>query len=746
MQEIDVISAAEKQARACCEQARQQAADLAAQAEKDGAARLLAVSAGAQEQLREAKRLADEQAQAFSAELNKTTAEQCAALEQAAKSHADAAASMIVEDLGQRMAILKMKKLRICGVSEEQTQLIRQLQLLGSVEIGAPCALTDTQGVQVFCAGDGKSADALLRTSARLTSALETLKHYETKKGGLFAARPEKTIGELFSDEAYAAALDTAQAVLDAQDARSRLAAEKSRLTAVRESFVPWQQLPLPLETLGTQHTRILLGTVPAQTDLEALRARVFEAADEVQLEQISADQQSLYLLVFVHKCAAEAVGAALREAGFALTTFDGVQGTAAENIRRTDEAIAACEQQDAEKLAELTALAEQKSALQLAFDRCTQEISKAQAADRLVHSEKTFCLGGWVPCEDVGKLEALLSGFCCAWELTDPAPEEYPDVPVKLKNNKLTWPLNMVTEMYSLPAYDGVDPNPLMAPFFILFYGIMMADMGYGLLMILASIIITKKSRPKGTSGQMFGLMFSCGISTFLMGALTGGFFGDFLPQLVGIIDPDTTFKALPSLFTPLDDTITILIGAMALGFVQIVTGMAISFVEKIKKGQIMDAIWEELTWWIVFAGIACMALGVTNIVLYVGLAMVVVGSGWSAKGFGKVTAIFGSVYNHVTGYFGDILSYSRLMTLMLAGSVIASVFNTLGAIPGNVVFFLLVSVAGNGLNFALNLLSCYVHDLRLQCLEYFGKFYQDGGKPFEPLAINTKYVDIQS
>ena len=639
-----------------------------------------------------------------------------------------------------------MKKLRICGVSEEQTQLIRQLQLLGSVEIGAPCALTDTQGVQVFCAGDGKSADALLRTSARLTSALETLKHYETKKGGLFAARPEKTIGELFSDEAYAAALDTAQAVLDAQDARSRLAAEKSRLTAVRESFVPWQQLPLPLETLGTQHTRILLGTVPAQTDLEALRAKVFEAADEVQLEQISADQQSLYLLVFVHKCAAEAVGAALREAGFALTTFDGVQGTAAENIRRTDEAIAACEQQDAEKLAELTALAEQKSALQLAFDRCTQEIAKAQAADRLVHSEKTFCLGGWVPCEDVGKLEALLSGFCCAWELTDPAPEEYPDVPVKLKNNKLTWPLNMVTEMYSLPAYDGVDPNPLMAPFFILFYGIMMADMGYGLLMILASIIITKKSRPKGTSGQMFGLMFSCGISTFLMGALTGGFFGDFLPQLVGIIDPDTTFKALPSLFTPLDDTITILIGAMALGFVQIVTGMAISFVEKIKKGQIMDAIWEELTWWIVFAGIACMALGVTNIVLYVGLAMVVVGSGWSAKGFGKVTAIFGSVYNHVTGYFGDILSYSRLMTLMLAGSVIASVFNTLGAIPGNVVFFLLVSVAGNGLNFALNLLSCYVHDLRLQCLEYFGKFYKDGGKPFAPLAINTKYVDIQS
>ena len=132
------------------------------------------------------------------------------------------------------MAILKMKKLRICGVSEEQTQLIRQLQLLGSVEIGAPCALTDTQGVQVFCAGDGKSADALLRTSARLTSALETLKHYETKKGGLFAARPEKTIGELFSDEAYAAARELARTEGVLAGVSSGAAAHAARILAQR--------------------------------------------------------------------------------------------------------------------------------------------------------------------------------------------------------------------------------------------------------------------------------------------------------------------------------------------------------------------------------------------------------------------------------------------------------------------------------------------------------------------------------
>ena len=145
------------------------------------------------------------------------------------------------------------------------------------------------------------------------------------------------------------------------------------------------------------------------------------------------------------------------------------------------------------------------------------------------------------------------------------------------------------------------------------------------------------------------------------------------------------------------------------------------------------------------VFAGIALAVLGVTNLVLYAGIVLVVAGPVINGKGFGKITGIFGSLYNHVTGYFGDILSYSRLMALMLSGSVIAQVFNTLGAIPGNIIVFLIISLAGNALNFALNLLGCYVHDLRLQCLEFFNRFYQDGGKPFLPLAFETNYVDIK-
>ena len=224
----------------------------------------------------------------------------------------------------------------------------------------------------------------------------------------------------------------------------------------------------------------------------------------------------------------------------------------------------------------------------------------------------------------------------------------------------------------------------------------------------------------------------------------------GDFLPRLAKLIRPDTTFTALPALFTPLTDTLAILIGSLALGLLQVLTGMAISVVRKVQAGTWTDALWDEGTWWIILAGVALAVVGIGNlggypIVLLIGLLMLLYGGTRNAKGFGKLTALIGTVYNGATGFFSDILSYARLMALMLAGSVIAQVFNTLGEVSGSVAGFVIISLVGNALNFMLNLLGCYVHDLRLQCLEFFGRFYKEGGKPFRPLLINTKYVDIK-
>ena len=641
------------------------------------------------------------------------------------------------------MAIVKMKKLCVMAMAAQRQQLLRELLHLGCVEISEP---------------DGKLADPawsallkrensrLLDTKSEITdvnTVLAAIKKYAQLKDGLFIQRHPISEAEFLGDETAERARAACKRIDSLLQTISGLQSEEGRLRAKRAALEPWKGLDVLLENQGTAHVLFRMGVCPGSTDTGAVRQALGQHAAEIF--EVGADKQQTYYFLICLRAEEQDVMESLRPFNFSAVTFQDVAGTAEENLRSLDALLAENETSRKAAEAEIVKNAPERDALRLYADRLSAEAAKESNTERLLTDGTILFFEGWAPAERMGQVSDLLERLGCAWEARDPTEEEYPEVPVQLKNNWLTRPLNMVTEMYSLPAYDNVDPNPLMAPFFILFYGIMMADMGYGILMILAGLFITKKYRPKGTMGHMFSLVTLCGVSTFIMGAITGGFFGDFLTQVVKL----TTGAdfALPSLFTPLDDTLMILVGAMCLGFVQIVTGMAISFIRKLQKGQVLDAVFEELTWWIVFAGIGVMALGYGNVVLYVGLALVVLGPIVTGKGLmGKITGIFGSVYNHVTGYFGDLLSYARLMALMLAGSVIAQVFNTLGAIPGNIVVFLIISLAGNTLNFALNLLGCYVHDLRLQCLEYFGKFYEDGGKPFRPLAINTKFVDIQN
>ena len=648
------------------------------------------------------------------------------------------------------MAIVKMKGLRLLAMRSDREALLELLQGMGCVEIDEPDqdpqtwqGLLSQLGSQTLSRPDGQALSQAREDLQAARRALAVLKRHGDKGRGLLAPRPRLTRQQLFDGEEQGK--QAVQQVLEADRQLAALEAQHSKLLTQRAALAPWLELNIPLDTASTQEMVVQFGTVTAGVELEQVQRAVEGASELAQLTQANVDRDVRYCLLVCHTSAQEEVLQALRDFGWFRMNLSGWTGTAKENDQRIARELEQNEQESAQaeqQLAQLTSLAEP---IRQAADRASVRINREEGRSRLLDTEKTFRLEGWVPAENWPQLESQLKNYPCAWELRDPTEEEYPKVPVKLKNNWFTRPLSMVTEMYSLPAYNGLDPNPLMAPFFILFYGIMMADMGYGLLMMIASVVVLKKSRPRAGMHNFFALLGLCGVSTFIMGALTGGFFGDFISQLRKLINPESTFVWFwPTLFTPLEDTMMILVGAMALGFVQILVGMAISFVKKLRRGQVMDAIWEEVTWWVVFAGLALAILGVTNLVIILGGVMVVAGPILTEKGFGKITGIFGSLYNHVTGYFGDILSYSRLMALMLAGSVIAQVFNTLGAIPGNVVIFIIISMLGNALNFALNLLGCYVHDLRLQCLEYFNKFYEDGGKPFRPMKLDTNYYDV--
>lgn len=635
-----------------------------------------------------------------------------------------------------------MKHLRLLGMESEREALLKAMQEMECVEIssidGSEEALKSG-----FAKPDDKALMSAQEASRAYRTALASLDRFAPEKKGMFRKRQGVSRAAFFSAESEENARTAAETINKDTRRLGEIESERTKNEALRATLAPWLTVDVPLGGADGALS-VFFGTVGLNVTNDALKALADSLDGLLTWQQASSDRSLRYLLVMCHGSVKERALSALRDLGFSTVSFRGMTGTAKENDKALAENLAALEKERQEIEQRIAGLGGKREALLEASDRAAIALRREEAKSRLVGTDKAFLLEGWLPADRCAEIEKTLKPFTCAIETREPTEDEYPQVPVQLKNNKLTRPLNMVTEMYSLPAYGTLDPNPLMAPFFILFYGIMMADMGYGLLMMIASVIISKKYRPKGTSGELFSLLGLCGISTFIMGALTGGFFGDFLTQLVAIVSPGTAF-ALPKLFDPLDDLTMILIGSMALGMVQIVTGMAISLIEKCKRKKFLDAFFEEITWWTVFIGIALLALGKGAAVLYVGCALVLLGPIVQGKGWGKLTGVFGSLYNHVTGYFGDILSYTRLMALMLAGSVIAQVFNMLAAMPGNVIAFIIISMLGNAMNFGLNLLGCYVHDLRLQCLEFFNKFYVDGGKPFRPMTLDTEYVDLQ-
>lgn len=642
------------------------------------------------------------------------------------------------------MAIVKMKRLRVIAMASCREELLRQLQRLGCVEIREPeSAGADWSGLLE------RERSRLAETRAALAdvnAALSAVKKYADVREGMFPQRQAVTQTEFLSGTAADRARAASARVSELVQTASQLQAEEGRLLAKQASLVPWKWLDMPLELTGTVHTAFLPGVCPAAADLGALRQALGETACE--LLEISADKQQRYCLLVCHRAEEAQALDILRTRGFSAVSFQGLTGTPAENLRRLEGELQENRGRQTETADALRKSGADWDTLRLYADRLRSDTALEEGNENLLTDGTILFFEGWAPADRLQGVGALLDHLGCAWEAEDPKADEYPDVPVRLRNNWFSRPLNMVTDMYALPVYGSLDPNPLMAPFFILFYGIMMADMGYGLLMLAMGLFLWKK-KVRGTMDYMGGLLVLCGISTFVVGALTGGFFGDFLSQLAKLIDPKSTF-ALPYLFTPLTDTMAILIGSLVLGFVQILTGMVISFVKKARDGHIMDGIWDEGTWWVIFLGGGLAVLGIGNVagypaVLILGILMLIIGSSRNAKGFGKVTSVFGAVYNGVTGYFSDIMSYSRLMALMLSGSIIASVFNQLGAVTGNVIAFVIISALGNALNFALNLLGCYVHDLRLQCLEFFNRFYESGGKPFRPLAYQTNYVEIK-
>jgi V/A-type H+-transporting ATPase subunit I len=395
--------------------------------------------------------------------------------------------------------------------------------------------------------------------------------------------------------------------------------------------------------------------------------------------------------------------------------------------------------------------------------------VDKYEVLGGLDQSNHTFLLEGYVPAVKAKKLEDLITTkFDAVVEFSDPTEEE--DTPVLLKNNGFTAPVETVVESYSLPSKGEIDPSFLVSLFYYVLFGMMLGDAGYGLIIALATgiCLLKFKGMEKGMK-KTLTMFFFCGVSTAIWGVIFGSFFGDTVNVVASTFfnRPDVTVKAL--WFEPINEPMRMMAFCFLVGLIHLFTGLGAKLYELLKAGKVLDAIYDVVFWYMLVGGAVIYLLSmpmITNMlaitwlmpanvakiasyVAIVGAIGIILTGGRDSKNWGiRIAKGLYSFYG-ITSYLSDVLSYSRLLALGLATSVIASVFNKMGSMGGSgivgVIMFILVFLVGQTLNLLINLLGAYVHTNRLQFVEFFGKFYEGGGRAFEPFTENTKYFKIK-
>ena len=360
------------------------------------------------------------------------------------------------------MAIVHMKKLRLMVVRRQKDELLRDLMLLGCVQISEPDALlADTEAAAVLRQESGNVTEVRSELT-RLTAALKLLDKYAPVKSKLLSSRPEVTEADFLDDGAYRKELDAVARLEELEAAVRRLNGEEAKLRSNIEALRPWQTLDLPLNLGETVRTRISLGMLPAAVDLAEAAKALADAAPESQLYEVSSDKEQHYVLLICLKEELTEAITALRASGFTLANLNGTPGTAKQNIEDAQQQIADIIREREQAETDIAAFAPHRDAFKLCIDRASVKLGRAEAEERLVGTESVVCMRGWLTAPEEDKLTAVLAKYDCAWDLADPTEDEYPEVPVKLKNNKFTERAEHGHgHVFSLPAYGNGGPEP---------------------------------------------------------------------------------------------------------------------------------------------------------------------------------------------------------------------------------------------------------------------------------------------
>lgn len=647
------------------------------------------------------------------------------------------------------MSVNKMKRLTAFAYRSDANSLMRRLTHLRCVDVMQTDLGKEGSVLQLSrfdCADERRELEAEIKDIDR---ALKALYPYSVRKKSLIRPRIEVDIAKFTSGDGYRNARAALEGTIQALDRLDSVRKRASDAAALYESMLPFAEYPRPLSLRSTEHTSVILGSFPPSADFARITKKIecyYAIAEKIFFKE----KAGLFARVICHVSDEREVLQALSSLGFCRISFPEGTGRAADELIRLGRERRALADEEAREKKKLASLARSIDALEILYDVEKTSLCVLMQQEKLGTTEYSAMLEAWVPEGTETAVAECLSSFDAAFELRDPKPYEKP--PTLLSNNGFAKNFEWVIGMYSYPRYGSFDPTFIMSIFYFILFGIMFADVGYGLLLVAAGFGGVKLLRPQ-EGMKRFLLMFGiCGISCTVMGAVFGGWFGDLpfavMTNLLGMENAKETVPFFNGMwFNPLDDPMRFLIVSLGIGAAHLIAGMAVKFYVICKSGKIFDAIFDIGSWWVLFAGIALIFVNQTVGLCTVGagVLMLVLTQGRHEKNIlMKIFKGVGSLYDLVS-YLSDLLSYSRILALGMVAGVIGQVVNMITGLGNNFFGFIVmvaVLLVGHLLNLAINVLGTFVHTSRLQYIEFFNKFYEDGGVQFCAAAPSEKYT----